>query len=139
MTYPAVNGTQAESGPRLIDGDFVNGNGLAGGHNRTARQISALAGGAAPTGSLSLLASAITEVNVVTSVNDSVQLPSAQGNQIKDVINSSANAMRVYSSARTPADTINGTAGTTPVVVAAGKSIRFVSSVQGKWFGNLSA
>lgn len=144
MTYPNRPGTQAEGGPRLLDGDFVNGNGLAGGQNRTARQITALAGGAAPgfsaTGAqIAMLASAINEVNVVATANDSTQAPSAQGNQVLDVINSSANPMRIYSNARTPTDTLNGTAGTTPYVLAAGKACRLISSVAGKWFINLSA
>lgn len=139
MTYPNGNSTIPESGPRLIDGAFVNKNGLAGGFNRTSMTLTALAGGAAPTGQVSLLDAAIVEISAVASANDSCQLPSAQGNQILDVVNSTANDARIYSNARTPADTINGTAGTTPVVLAAGKTTRFVSTRVGKWFRLTSA
>jgi hypothetical protein len=140
MTYPNGNATIPENGERLIDGAFINGNGLAGGYNRQAKVVAALAGGAAPTGNVALLGpAAIVEIATVTTANDSTQLPSAQGNQILDVVNSTANDARVYSNARTPADTINNVAGTTPVVLAAGKTTRFISTQPGKWFRLTSA
>jgi len=139
MTYPNGNATIPQSGERLIDGAFVNSHGLAGGYNRSAKTVAALAGGAAPGINVSLLDAAICEISVVASANDSAQLPSAKGNQILDVVNSTANSARIYSNARTPTDTINGTAGTTPVDLAAGKTARFISTQNGKWFRLTSA
>lgn len=139
MTYPNGNATVPESGERLVDGAYLNGNGLAGGHNRSAMTLKALVGGAAPGTNISLINAAIVEVSTVASAGDSVQLPSAQGNDVLDVVNSTVNSMNVYSNAKTPTDTINGTPGTAPLAVAGGQRVRFFSTQKGKWFANLSA
>lgn len=139
MTYPNANATIPESGPRLVDGAFINSHGLAGGFNRSAMTLTAKPAGGAPTGTGFLLNAAIVEVNVVATGGDSVQLPSAQGNQVLDVVNTGVASMNVFSNAKTPTDTINGTIGTTPLAVAAGQRVRFFTTRAGKWFANLSA
>jgi hypothetical protein len=107
-----------------------------GGHSAT-NTITAHAGGAQP--SAVALTTAINNVTVVGTAGDSVALPSATGDQVIFVVNSSATSMNVFSSNASTTDTINGTVGTTAYAIAAGKAVAFISPGTGVWRALLSA
>lgn len=134
--YPNGNATIPEGGQRLIDGNYVNEQGLAGGLNRTTMTVKALVGGGQPGAGVSLLGAAIVEITTVATAADSCQLPVATGNQVMDVVNTGASSARIYPNANEPTDTINGAAN---YDLAAGARVRFFSTQTGKWFANLSA
>lgn len=99
--------------------------------------LTALAGGG-QTGA-TLLPAAINEVTTVASGNDSVMLPLAAPGMVLHVVNAAAsNSMQVFGNSA-GSDTINGTAGSTGVAQAAGKSATYFCPVAGKWYRNLSA
>lgn len=111
---------------------------ITGGGGYTCQDgLVALAGGG-QTGATPLN-KAINRVATVATAADSVSLPAAVGGQVVYVSNSAAsNAMQVFAASGTT-DTINGTAGSTGISVAAGKGIIFFSAVAGRWHGVLSA
>lgn len=86
-----------------------------------------------------LLAAAINNVTTVASANDSVMLPVARPGLVVYVSNSAAtNSMQVFGNSADSA-TINGTAGSTGVAQAAGKSAVYFCVSPTKWFRDLSA
>jgi len=72
---------------------------------------------------------------------DSVTLPQAAPGLAYDLVNIGANSVNVYGAkAVNPitgaVDTINGTAGTTPLALASHKSATFLCTAAGAWFTN---
>lgn len=125
--------TQYSIGPALQDMGLITG----GGGFTCVDGLTAHAGGG-QANALALTA-AINRVATVATAADSVALPPAVGGQIVIVSNSAAsNAMQVFAANGT-SDTINATAGSTGISVAAGKGIIFFSAVAGRWHGVLSA
>ena len=123
--------TQYSPGPALQDMSLMCG----GGGYTFADTLTAAAGGgqanALP------LTKALNRITTVATTADSVALPQAFGGQCISVVNSGANAMQIFA-AMGSSDTINGTAGSTGISLAANKAIEFKSFV-GRWFGVLSA
>jgi hypothetical protein len=77
------------------------------------------------------------QVTTVASANDSVILPvSTPGLDIYVTNAAAANSMNVYAQGT---DTINAIAASSPLAVAAGKSVCFHCPVVGKWYAILSA
>jgi hypothetical protein len=111
---------------------FSNGGGFS-----TTTGITAHAGGGQASGVA--LTAAINHVGTVASAADSVCLPSAVGGQAITVMNAGGNALAVFSSNSSTADTINGTAGTTAFSVPTGKTAEFISYQAGAWRTILSA
>jgi hypothetical protein len=93
--------------------------------------ITALAGGA-QTGA-PVMNACINEVDTVATGNDSVQLPIAVASAMVVVSNQAAsNALQIFSN-QAGTDTINGTAGSTGISLAAGDTAIFFCPVAGKW------
>ena len=121
-------------GPRLIDGFDLN-LAISKGHRSFGdNSITALAGGGI-TGA-PLLTDGYMTIATVATAADSVLLPLAEGGASRFVRNAGANAAQVFAAG---GSTINGTAGTTGISVAAGKSVLFFSPAPGVWFSLLSA
>ena len=101
--------------------------------------ITAKAGGGQA--SATKLLATLNEVDTVGTAADSVQLPFAKpGLKVVVVNNAAANACQVFAGYNDPNNpTINGTAGTTGVSLAAGKTAEYVCVQAGKWFQLLSA
>ena len=79
----------------------------------------------------------ITRVTTVASAADSVMLPPAAPGLDLTLINAAAaNAMQVFGNG---SDTIDGTAGSTGVSQAAGKTVQYISTVAGAWHRLISA
>jgi hypothetical protein len=132
--------TDLGTGVGMFDADVADTNFKlfsGGGGFSTTSGITAHAGGGQASGVA--LTTAINHVGTVATAADSVCLPSAVGGQAITVINAGANALAVFSSNASTADTINGTAGTTAFSLAAGKVAEFVSYTAGAWRVLLSA
>lgn len=76
------------------------------------------------------LKGALEVVTTVASANDSVKLPGAEQSRVMIVINTTANAMQVFTQ-ETTGVTINGTAGSTGVSVPAGHTAIFICDTAG--------
>jgi hypothetical protein len=101
-----------------------------------ADNLIALAGGG-QTGATAITAG-VNRVVTVGTAADSVMLPVAYGGQRVVIINGHAsNAVQIFANSA-GTDTINGTAGSTGISLAAGKTIE-LCSLPARWFGNLSA
>jgi hypothetical protein len=117
----------------LIDANFSTLVG-AGGYSTT-NNITARAGGGQATATV--LTACLNRVTTVGSAADSVALPAAVGGQCITVINASGTSMQVFAAVGS-SDTINGTAGSTGVAIAGGKTMEFIS-FPAVWHGLLSA
>lgn len=123
--------TQYGVGPQLFDpGLMTNGGGYTFANNLTAHA----GGGQASALPLTTSQSRVTTVGTAA---DSVSLPLAVGGQAITVINAGSNAMQIFASP-SGTDTINSTAGSTGISLAAGKTIELIS-FPGAWHGILSA
>lgn len=123
-----------ESGKRLADNDQLN-DFLATPTFQTNGPITALAGGGRSASTPPLLRG-VNIVGTVATTGDSVVLRKAMAGAIVIVRNAGANAMQVFASG---SDTINGTAGSTGISVASGKSVIFFATSDSAWFSLLSA
>lgn len=90
------------------------------------------------------LTAGINYVTTVTTIGDSVKLPSTTGAGVPSggglqivIINGSANSMGVFPFAAT--DTINAGGAGAVYALAGGKTATFFVGIDGKWFVNLSA
>jgi hypothetical protein len=124
--------TQYGVGPGLQDMSLMaNGGGYTYANNLTAR-----AGGGQA--NATQLTACLNRVTVVATAADSVQLPQAVGGQAITVINAGGgNSLQMFGQSGLT-DTINGTAGSTGIAIASGKSIELFS-FPGAWHGVLSA
>ena len=124
-------------GFRLIDGTDLN-NALAQPTWQTNPGLTALAGGGR-TGATALVYG-INELTTVTTTSDSCVLPDGKAGGVVVLRNSGAQTTQVYAQ---DSDTINGTAGSTGISVAASKTVIFfaVNDVAGvtTWVSLLTA
>lgn len=128
-----------DTGVGLIDHDKLNANFVSiatGGASTPINNITAHAGGT-QAAAFQLAGSTRYRVTTVGSAGDSVALPLA-ASQALVVINASGTSMNIYAF-NGSSDTINGTAGSTPVALAGGKTIEFLSAGAGVWNTLLSA
>jgi hypothetical protein len=103
-------------------------------YRSTTDALTAHAGGGRS--SATALPSAINRVTTVATGADSVVLPTSVAGMQITVINGGANAMQVFAAG---SDTINGTAGSTGVSQASGKTAIYSCPVAGAWHSVLSA
>lgn len=118
-------------GPQLFDPGLMTG----GGGYTYVNSLTAHAGGGQA--AALLLTACLNRITTVGTAADSVALPLAIGGQCITVINAGANSLQIFAN---PAgtDTINATAGSTGIALAAGKTIELMS-FPGAWHGVLSA
>jgi len=117
-------------GPRLVDGDFVNG--IAEGLNRNyASGIVAHAGGGQANAFQLPAGVNFLEVDTVANADDSVMLPAAEAGVELTIFNSTANSANVFAQAGT--DVINRLANNAAIAVASGATLRFICAKDGQW------
>lgn len=128
---------QFPPGFRTIDGSDLN-RAFAEPQWATYTGITALAGGAR-TGAPKLN-QGINTVSTVASAADSVTLPASNAGDVIVLRNAGANSCQVFANG---SDTINGTAGSTGIAVAANKTVIFfaANNVSGvtTWYSLLTA
>lgn len=133
MGYP----TPLTAGPRLLDGSDLNIV-LAANASSYTDGIVAFAGGG-QTNAVPLI-SVLNNVVTVASASDSVSLPKSYSGFQVFIQNSGANSVRIFAnpSSSLPSgvqDTINGTAGATGILIAAGKTAILSCFTTGAWIG----
>lgn len=100
-------------------------------------QLAALAGGGL-SGLTPVISNAFTEITIVSTDEDSVQLPVAKVGLRCVVTNAGANAAQVFGHLGTT-DTVQGVAGATGVALAAGATALYMCRKNGVWSRFVSA
>jgi hypothetical protein len=96
--------------------------------------LTAYAGGGQANGTA--LTAYINRVSTVATAADSVKLPAATPGTDAIVINAAANSMNVFPAT---GEYINALSVNTALAVAAGKTVKFVCPVAGRWYALVSA
>jgi len=129
------------TGKGLQDADWLLG--LAGGDNLICQDVTCLAGGGQPGapvmgGVVNGVEATLIRLKVVTSVNDSSQLPQAIHGREISVLNGTANSANIYANSNVnkatgALDTVNGAVNTQAVAVAGNATAYFFCPADGVW------